>query len=241
MVPWLHLAVWNGGLTCSGVWCVQDVILLICQRSAFIPSTQRYAAISLILCTYWYILDILCMYQYVLVHHGTYFVCTSMYYTILLFWGRIPYWLFLHTLTPSRRIAMMLPWKTVPQLFFTCHLCPICLKPAVTKQAQMISSTTVTWISSAPFDHLWGATVSHQRTHGWAACKASDKRGKDTHESYKGNHAWLEMKCKCDLCENVLLHHRYIPVCTGVYKAFLKLCEQTVLLLWPVGHDTMCV
>jgi hypothetical protein len=44
----LHLDVWNGSLSCSGVLCVLDVIPSICQRSLSIPSTQRLE-LSLIL------------------------------------------------------------------------------------------------------------------------------------------------------------------------------------------------
>ncbi len=38
-----------------------------------------------------------------------------------------------------------------------------------------------------------------------SACKTSDKRWKETREGRKGDRAWLEMKCECDLCTGT--HH----------------------------------
>ncbi len=37
------------------------------------------------------------------------------------------------------------------------------------------------------------------------------------------------MTCECDLCVYVLVHSKYILVCTGLSKAAMKLCEQTFL------------
>jgi hypothetical protein len=79
---------------------------------------------------------------------------------VMLLLCRILYWLFLHNLTPSRRIAMMLTWKTVglhgpsstSLAVATCALrAEECPRMAFTKQAQsaqMMSNTT--WFSSAP-------------------------------------------------------------------------------------------
>ncbi len=53
------------------------------------------------------------------VHTGTYLVCTEYVQghtkndAVVLLLRRILYWLFHHILTASRKIAMMLPWKTV--------------------------------------------------------------------------------------------------------------------------------
>ena len=50
------------------------------------------------------------------------------------------------------------------------------------------------------------------------------------------------MKCECDLNEYVLVHHWYILVQTGLYKAFPKLwsadmfltldCGETIVFVW---------
>ena len=106
---WLHSDAWNGSHSCSGLLCVPDVMPSTCQRGDSIPSTPRLE-LAFIWCLYsvhasTYSVILICT-EYVLVH-------TLFLKLLLLLLCRILYWLFLHTLTPLRRITMMFPWRTV--------------------------------------------------------------------------------------------------------------------------------
>ena len=71
--------------------------------------------------------------------------------------------------------------------------------------------------------HIGGLTIEETSERQDSARKSSDKRRKETREGRKRDGAGMEMKCECDLCEYVLVHHWYILVCTGINNAFLNI------------------
>jgi hypothetical protein len=87
---------------------------------------------------------------------------------------------------------------------------------------------------------LGGLTTEKTSDRQDSASKASDKRLKETREGCKDDHAWLGIKCECDLCVYILVHTRHILGCAGLNKAVMKLCEQTFLWVLPVRSDTGC-
>jgi hypothetical protein len=136
--------------------------------------------------TYWYILV---RTLYILVHTWSVLsIYKGIQRMILLCFSCAGYctgnsnWLFHHILTASRKITMMLPWKTVglhdpcSSSAATCtQRTEDCLRLAATRQAQTISLTS--WFSSAPLRSLrcqskdpwkmlgWSSFMNHPRHH----------------------------------------------------------------------------
>ena len=69
---WLHLDVWNGSHSCSGVQCKPDVIPSTCQKKQFHSFNPKVR-------THIHMMYILGIHQYILSHTDMYWVHTGMY------------------------------------------------------------------------------------------------------------------------------------------------------------------
>ncbi len=68
-------------------------------------------------------------------------------------------------------------------------------------------------------------------------------RKRPTHEGSKGDSAWLgwSVSLKFELHEYVLVHHWYIPVCTGMYKVLLESLSREKTYWLGVLNEYMVV